>query len=217
MKPQILYKYMEREFAENFISDGRLRIGTLYDFRNIEKHGDEIGDAGEGTQTASYRNDSYQHIDSRSVEGLTTLANMFGIGVGGGTITFGPDAVMSGMLSSPDLYIFCVSHEFNLQKMREMGYDSCIAIRNPDSFYNALSSSLSNVAMPCDHDSVRYQDRHIKISESIETRSYLIKPDYERFVNQKEYRFVWRPIFDNNETFVDIICPAAANLCEKIY
>ena len=216
MKVQKLYKYMQKQFADEFLSEGKLRIGTLYDFRDIEKHGPEIGDEGEGTQTAHYTNDGHKPIDSRSVDGLTQLANMFGIGLGGGTITLGPNAVISGMLSSTNLFIFCVSHELNQEKMKEMGYDSCIEINNPEMFFNSLSLTMSEIATPHEHDSVCYQDRHIKLEESIESRSYLIKPDYERFVNQKEYRFVWLPRYEIKDEFIDIICPDAAKFCKRI-
>ncbi|EOW6434228.1 hypothetical protein ACOZWC_003701 [Cronobacter turicensis] len=211
-----LYKYMKKEFAEAFISQGKIRIGTLYDFRNIEKHGPEIGDEGEGTRTAHYTNNSTQSIDASKVHGLTELANMFGIAIGGGTIIARPGALISGQLSSPDLFVYCASKELDQHKMVEMGYDSCIKINDPYSFFECISKSLTKIASPLDHGEVIYGDRHIDLNESIEKRSYLIKPDYERFINQKEYRFVWLPHIQLQQPFIDLSCPDIAIYCEKI-
>ena len=44
------FKSMRRQHAEQFFVDGKLRVGTLYDFRRVEDYGDETGDAGEGTK-----------------------------------------------------------------------------------------------------------------------------------------------------------------------
>ena len=45
-----LYKYTKYKFAKKMIEDGTFKIGTLYEFRNIEKHGNEIGDDDEGVR-----------------------------------------------------------------------------------------------------------------------------------------------------------------------
>ena len=48
----VLYKYMKKEHAKLLTKQGSLRVGTLYEFRNKEKHGQEIGDNKEGIKSA---------------------------------------------------------------------------------------------------------------------------------------------------------------------
>jgi hypothetical protein len=47
--PPVLFKFMERRWADELIAKGSVRIGTLADFRRAEAHDDGIVDAGEGT------------------------------------------------------------------------------------------------------------------------------------------------------------------------
>ena len=44
-----LYRFMTRVHARSLVREGKIRLGTLHDFRRIEEYGDERGDAGEGT------------------------------------------------------------------------------------------------------------------------------------------------------------------------
>lgn len=50
---KILYKYLKKEHAHSLLSKGIIRLGTLYEYRNIEKHGSVIGDDTEGKKSAS--------------------------------------------------------------------------------------------------------------------------------------------------------------------
>ncbi|MGE3920717.1 MAG: hypothetical protein AB7F64_07255 [Gammaproteobacteria bacterium] len=42
-----LFKYLKKEYVEQLFTKSELLIGTLYDFRNQEKHGDARGDESE--------------------------------------------------------------------------------------------------------------------------------------------------------------------------
>ena len=48
-----LYKYTKKEWALGMIQKGEFFIGTLHGFKILERHGSEIGDAGEGTKSSS--------------------------------------------------------------------------------------------------------------------------------------------------------------------
>jgi hypothetical protein len=205
---------MEQKWASEFISTGNLRLGTLFDYRNTEQHGSEIGDEGEGLQTFGYVNSTAGNIDASNVMGLSQLAKF--IGILADEVTIHPGGGFSGVVSCPDMYLFCVSKEINIKKMYEMRYDSCIVISNPELFFSSISTAISNIASPYDHAEVIYQDRHIILQENLETRSYLIKPDYERFVRQREYRFVWKPFSEPELPYLDIFCPEAVQYCKKI-
>jgi hypothetical protein len=60
---------MENKRVSSFMHDGLIRIGTLYDFRNLEKHGSDIGDTGEGTKTLS--TDGYHFLDTDALESIS--------------------------------------------------------------------------------------------------------------------------------------------------
>jgi hypothetical protein len=49
---RVLFKYMRKAHAQRLLSEGVVRIGTLYEYRNIEKHGLVVGDDAEGTKSA---------------------------------------------------------------------------------------------------------------------------------------------------------------------
>jgi hypothetical protein len=48
---------------ESLLTDGSLRIGTLYEYRKTDKYGELVGDADEGTK----------RLDGRIKEGKTDL------------------------------------------------------------------------------------------------------------------------------------------------
>ena len=36
------------QWARDILNNGKIRVGTLHDFKNVEKYGNEIGDLNEG-------------------------------------------------------------------------------------------------------------------------------------------------------------------------
>ena len=48
MPPNLLYKYGHTRHINGFFNLGKLRIGSLYDYRSVEHHGAQIGDEAEG-------------------------------------------------------------------------------------------------------------------------------------------------------------------------
>ncbi len=45
-----LYRYMKYIHFENFLDSGYFELGTLYEYRNEEEYGDEVGDVNEGAR-----------------------------------------------------------------------------------------------------------------------------------------------------------------------
>ncbi len=43
-----LYKYLPRRYLDAFLNRGSLKIGTLYEYRQVEAYGHVIGDKNEG-------------------------------------------------------------------------------------------------------------------------------------------------------------------------
>lgn len=48
VKSTCCYKYLQRDHAKRILEDGLFRIGTLFEYRDTDLHGVEIGDALEG-------------------------------------------------------------------------------------------------------------------------------------------------------------------------
>jgi hypothetical protein len=69
MKPRQerpLYKYLKKAHLEDFLQFGTIRMGTLYEYRDIESHGKVIGDSEEGVQTTELSLPGDEEIDLAS-------------------------------------------------------------------------------------------------------------------------------------------------------
>ena len=119
---------MNSEHAELFMKNGSMRIGTLYEFRNTELHGNEIGDAYEGvvrghTRIADWHNSNFtsQHASQFSPAGSSGISLRAGesisFGAGGG-ISFGAgetrmqNVTLTSTLNAYDMYILCLAQSY---------------------------------------------------------------------------------------------------------
>src|ERR1039458_5676584 len=103
--PPVLYKFFNNpDHAEAFLTRGSLRVGSLYDFRQVEAHDAARGDANEGR---------FDFVHRSAFPELITLDNASPplrqwveetgtpIQSSGGSIT--------AQGSHPDCFVFCVS------------------------------------------------------------------------------------------------------------
>ena len=54
MKNQSIYKYLERRHTEMMMNEGRIRIGTLFDYRKVEEYDMQRADTNEGKMVFVY-------------------------------------------------------------------------------------------------------------------------------------------------------------------
>lgn len=172
------------------LSNGRFRIGTLHEYRNVEQHGQWVGDAAEGTLVRTYKNTIEKFVPGKPIpKGLTPFY--------GNTNESATFTVIGGEFTyretSPDYYIFSVSTSFDKSVMHDLGYDACIRIVRPTRFFKALTQKLRKKIQYGHHGlfACVYRGRTINLNNEPYIFPALIKePRYEA---QKEMRYVWEP------------------------
>lgn len=209
-----LYKYTMAQFARDMVEHGRFRLGTLYEYRRIEKHGIAVGDAEEGTHKTildakrptsfSLQDGSpeaqyfHQHIlreDQKHKDVRIVMAS---------------GAKLIANTNSEDLYVFATSLTFDLNAMHEFGYNACVAIERPDRFVQALSRSLRHVARFVGFAPVVYTNRETDYLAPHRTHPALLKGT--EYAYQTEARALWQPTGKTIEPFV-LTCRRAARYC----
>jgi len=203
---------MKRKYAEQFLSEGKLRIGSLYDFRNIEKYGEETGDEGEGTKELYTEQ---KHVHENNIPDFLKGA----IKVGGGSkidIIIDGDNTIDRKFEDPNLYIYCVSLDFNEDRMRKIGHDACLVIED-QSFFQHMHNAMKTKIAPNTQgvlSSVYYGSRRYLHTRDPNIPMAVIKP--ERFRYQNEARAIWIPDPEKEiEEFFYINVPMAVLSCRR--
>lgn len=191
--PKSVYKFMEKRFADDLIRHGAFQIGTLYGFRNAEKHRDGILDVGEGTSV---------HTEKASSDGKLKLSvystHMVQGDLSGISIT---DMTITRNLNEFDFYIYCLSLSDSWSNDISAEYDTCVEISDALKFAVYMrrvlwNNQLCTAEMECGN--VDYKDRHsatITIDDQHTggptTRPAFIKP--AEYKLQGEFRFLFEP------------------------
>lgn len=132
------FKHLKTDHALGLTKMGILRLGTLYEYREIENN--ELVDCDEGRITTSY---VFNGKESFTVESLKTARpEIQRIIIPPKEPAIDPNAKMTISnldfrmpVNVTDCYIYCLSHSQN--KIFE-GYDSCVEITNIDLFTQIL-------------------------------------------------------------------------------
>lgn len=203
----MIYKYMKSEFANSFFRDGTLRIGTLYEYRDTEKHGHVIGDNDEGLKS--------RHTEVKGKHTNKTapaIVSQF-VKLGDGAAV--EDCVFIHQDDSGDCYLFCATEEYSADVMAEFKADTCLRIENVDGFYSAVGLAIANATGKelrfYGGQQCTYAQRHVTHAEDHGVPGALIKdPTYS---NQKEIRAIWEPTDGSEIKPLIIKCPEARQFC----
>src|SRR5215467_13805693 len=117
-----LYKYLKREYADQLINEGTIKIGTYFEFRKMEED-KQRGDKDEGKII-------YSKIVERDTE-VRDLPSIFTENVkieGGGKLILKGGAKASAHGEISDCYLFCCSKLYDQKLMTEFEADACIEI-----------------------------------------------------------------------------------------
>lgn len=205
---QPVFKYTHKRHVEDMLAFGRFRIGTLYEYRNVEKHGSWVGDDDEGKLKQTYQNTIGRRSSNQNLPiGLqrffrpATPDAAFTI-IGG---TFTSEEV------SPDYLLFSVSRSYNSAAMTDMGYDACIRIVRPEQFFKCLSRRLRHKASPVGFFPCVYRERIVNLNVEDPLAPALVKSTQYRA--QDEQRFVWHPASTTPKPII-VASKQAAAYCE---
>jgi hypothetical protein len=201
--PDVLYKYTKRKYAQAMLRDGVFLIGTLYDFRDQEKHGDRIGDSDEGVLTVTERNtfaQTEQILQSEIMSKFIDASPDSTVTVIGGTFTF------EGHFQ--DAYVYCMSAMADRALLNEFKADTCVRIERADYFVSELAKCLKYqgygtgqlIAGAC-----AYATREIAHDAPNRPHPALLKA--QRFSSQREVRAVFRPVREPKQIL--LTCPTA--------
>lgn len=188
-----LYKYSKSRWADLLLSDGSVRIGTIFDFRRSE-HERGIADATEGVKSIYH---GIEHYDSNESFGINRSAvdNLGAFVIkGGGSLSLS-NLTLEREFKFPDAYVHCTAHSLSRDVLEQFeGANSCVEIVRPSAFYKYLTEVINKI-VPVHYYGLHrivYSDRREAFNgENFGRRPDLIKdPEYER---QCEVRALWLP------------------------
>lgn len=188
---QPLFKYMRMEHAARLLSEGIVRIGTLYAYRDIEELGRVVGDDTEGTKSASMfvpdlTMAQQEHIPEFVRDRISLLENT--------TIRMVNSKFVIAE-QSPNYYVYSVAEEYDPEQMSAFGYNTCVKIGDPAGFFASLCRCFRHHARSGALHRCVYMPRDVPHTAQHGIHPALIKdPSYAR---QKEWRFVWEPTGTN--------------------
>ncbi len=167
-----------------FLDTGNLLIGTLYDFRDLERHGQDIGDVGEGRITR------FENIDEARGSDLSDFAKQ--------SMTVQDDTLLVGVqvnqeLNSPDYYIYSISASDSVKIAQQIDpdYDACIVIEDPLSFFEAIAGSMGcRIKDKWFVYKVHYGDKRVEHRQSVIHPATLKSTEYSY---QREFRMIMEP------------------------
>lgn len=205
MPQSVLYKYLRRNHAEQLISKGVFRIGTLFEFRDIETHGTEIGDSSEGTKSTLYSPEGETWTKGNQPEWGENFVKL-----GEGSQVSFHGCLMEQEQTSQDYYIYSTTKIFDQNALADFGYDACIIIHHPQKFFNALSRCFRHTGKFFGVFNCQYVNRRQWHEQQNAIHPAILKdPQYEK---QVEVRCMWEPQKSKVEAKI-IRCPKAAKYC----
>lgn len=205
--PEIYYKYLKRKYLQKFFSTGEIRIGTLFDFQNEERHGSEIGDDEEGVKSANKVINwvggpkDQPEFDKKFVD------------VRANNVTI-ENVLVREETRSENLYVFSVSGTFSLEIMKKMNpeFDACIAIKKPKRFLQAIEKKMKSKTVSFGR--CIYSNRHMPHDRQHQAHpGWLKDPKYEY---QDEYRLLMTTELKDIEP-ISIYCRHATRFCSIQY
>jgi hypothetical protein len=194
--PKHLFKYMQKEHAKGLLYMGVVRIGTLYDYRKIEKYNAAIGDMGEGVKTILTKVD-------KLTDGSNEIPELFKdrIHLAGHVL---PHVVFNETQHSPNLYVFCASNVYDTRLHKDFDTNVCVKIESPEKFIQALTYALRQRAEFVGFGKCRYMNKRLVSPDKRDFNPAFIKEAKPEFAKQREWRALWKPRSDIVEPFLTI-------------
>jgi hypothetical protein len=219
------YKYMEARFASDLADKGKLRINSLNYYKDIEMHGNAVGDREENTYNAV----SVIAGTKKGAE-LNQLEKMFfkpAPGVDPSTFFISNMTVRLSVQGKPS-YGFCLSDTLSKELVTRMNeenesadklpYDMCVKIIDHVKFVKVLSQHLKSRSLEYyGHGHCFYKSRYISWEEWHRNRDQC--PAFIKGLNyswQKEVRVIFETESHEDLEPIDIEIPELIQLCEIV-
>ncbi|WP_336242100.1 hypothetical protein [Enterobacter cloacae] len=188
-----LYKYIKKKDLLSFFSTGSLKIGTMYDYRKVETYGSVIGDQKEGYyETVLSKPEAFKFNLATDSAESRLFKGFFGSEPNPDVeLSFSAGTELIIRDNSPDLYLYCMSKEFNYDVMKQFECDCCIVIENPTAFIKEVSRVIRHKAEYIGINSVVYGNKRTHYTTPHDVHPSLMKE--EIYAPQKEVRAAWIP------------------------
>jgi hypothetical protein len=211
-----LYKYGRWAHTEDLIRWGRIRVGTLRDYRNIERHAAGIGDAGEGHKELN------EIIGEATGETLSdfsvSVMEPWFPGIAGASGVYIANTEVRLRVASPNCWLYCTSQVLSYRVMDsfEANYDACVTITHVAEFYDAIGTELAGRGLTtrgfiCP---VTYRERLRDYRADDRLPPWAIKAPTPRYVAQQEVRFVYLAAQEITTPHIDLTLPVLKAFCE---
>lgn len=186
-----LYKLSEAKFAQALVSNGSVRVGTLFGFRLAELD-EERRDAGEGTLTLHSPPGRTEYSSSEQLPPMLKGLTVHGHDA---LVTIGENAFVANT-SVPDMFIYCMSESTEALASKRWGADSYATIVDPPGFLHALDLGLRRemsrrgvVLGQLEVARCVYEDRRYNWHVAPPHPTWLLKP--QSYAVQREWRAAW--------------------------
>jgi hypothetical protein len=191
--PQVVYKYLRRKHAESMLAKGCVRIGTLYEYRNVELHGPDLGDKDEGLWSG------VDYVDRKERRIKATLSPPCRITLdvpGDKRLTdisvYATRHYIQFFEEWPDSYIYCISKVLDTKVMQAFNAEVAVQIHEPMEFFKVLTRHLRQRFGITAYffGSCGYRKRIGSIQAPPWPLLFIKDPKY---AYQREVRFAWLP------------------------
>jgi hypothetical protein len=207
--PDVLYKFTARRYAELMVNEGVFRIGTLHDFRRIERHAELIGDAEEGIKVVEDAAEG-DRVETPETQSWVSR-HLFKLAPGAGLLLKG-SPMLKVKVDEPDCLIYCFTESSNPDAWPDC--DTCVEIRDPRAFICEISRS-AGLGDEFKMGKCVYKQRVEQTDDPEADPAVLIKP--AKYAHQQEWRalLALRPCRQVDRP-VNVHCSSAARFCRII-
>lgn len=224
--PEKVYKFIERQHAEDLVQYGNIKVGTLLDFQKTEKYGAEIGDDQEGRNVTRVLADSNGDARISSMR----LGNVI---FKDGSMAGVPDHMPAAYYeqTSDQYYILSLSLDNERSAMEKMKYDTCVEIIEPWLFAHALNRQLAAMGKIA-HSKINYDyfmmencvymNKNVVIDgssgQAIDVPPSTVPIFLQKrldHIYQKEIRMVWKPSVPDPQPVI-FDCPELSAFCKIV-
>jgi len=190
-----LFKYMPRKYLDAFFNKGRLKIGTLHEYRKVEHYGGVIGDQREGLHITEFSLTGGGKVDLSQKSPETDFLKKHLLQPDQQDISiemiFEDGARIMSHSESPDLYIYCTTSEFNPEVMTQFDCDACMEIVNPNAFFQSISRKIRHQGRLDGWGPIHYKNKETHYTAPHQHHPAIMKD--LSFSYQKEWRAIWIP------------------------
>ncbi|MEG5834447.1 hypothetical protein UXP90_23555 [Enterobacter kobei] len=188
-----LYKFLPKIYLDSFFDSGCLKLGTIYNFKDIINHTIARGDAGEGSHKVEW-NSGDNLVVTRESNSVLPLALRIDTDI---PVTLSNVRVISNRYCN-DSHIYCTSREYSdelFARWRECDADtnSCFVINEPDFFINSISKAIIKSARFDNAGSIIYIDEPLVHNSFLSELDPAFTKNRSEYQWQREHRVSWQP------------------------